>query len=149
MGWAVNVTPLHFIPKKKTWYQSCRRLSGPQSQAERIQIILPPLRLDLCTVQPIASFYTDYTIPANIQYCIEIHLSFSLISSSLFEIFLFKKSLYFRYLRTAFSISQAHSTLQRLINHKQIPDDISHILLHNQHQTLCAVLILEWHYFST
>jgi hypothetical protein len=50
MGWAVNTS------KKKTWYPSCRRLSGPQGRAEWIQIILPPPRLDLWTVQPIASY---------------------------------------------------------------------------------------------
>jgi hypothetical protein len=91
MGWAVNVTPQHFTPKKKTWYPSCRRLSGPQGQAEWIQIILPPPRLDLWTVQPIASYYTDYNIPANTQYCIEIHFCLSLNSSSLFAIFFFQE----------------------------------------------------------
>ena len=43
----------------------------------------------------------------------------------------------------AFSISGARSTLKRLIIHKWIiPDGIFHILLPNQHQILCAVLIL-------
>lgn len=43
----------------------------------------------------------------------------------------------------AFSISEARSTLKRLVIHKWIiPDGIFHIFLPNQHQTLCAVLIL-------
>jgi hypothetical protein len=43
----------------------------------------------------------------------------------------------------AFSISEARSTLNRLVIHKWIiPEGIFHILLPNQHQTLCAVLIL-------
>ena len=42
----------------------------------------------------------------------------------------------------AFSINEACSTLKRLIIQNWIPDGIFNILLPNQQQTLCAVLIL-------
>ena len=42
-----------------------RRLGEPQGWPGRVQKILPPPRLDLWTVQPVASRYTNYTIQAH------------------------------------------------------------------------------------
>lgn len=134
-------------PKKKTWYLSCRRMCGPYGQAEWIQKISPPPRFELCTIQPMESHYTDYTIPAIIQYRIEIHLRFSLNSNSVWNISFYEVPFLLISGNSregyAFSISEARSTLKRLVIHKWIiPDGIFHIFLPNQHQTLCAVLIL-------
>jgi hypothetical protein len=50
---------------KKTRYPLCRRLGGPQSRSGRVRKISPPPGFDPRTVQPVASRYTDYDIPAH------------------------------------------------------------------------------------
>jgi hypothetical protein len=53
-----------FFPGKETQYQLYRRLDGPQGRSEQVWKILPPPEFDSQPVQPIASHYTDYAIPA-------------------------------------------------------------------------------------
>jgi hypothetical protein len=62
-GWS---TPRagRFTPGKETRYPFYRRLGGPQGRFGRLRKISPPLGFDPRTVQPVASRYTDYAIPA-------------------------------------------------------------------------------------
>jgi hypothetical protein len=48
----------------KTQYPLYRKLGGPQGQSGRMQKIAPPLGFNPWTIQPIASRYTNYAIPA-------------------------------------------------------------------------------------
>ena len=48
----------------KTRYPMYRRLCGPQGRFERMRKISPPPGFDPQTVQPVASRYTDWAIPA-------------------------------------------------------------------------------------
>ena len=54
------------LPPGKTRYPLYRRLGGPQSQPGRVRKISPPPEFDPRTVQPVASRYTDWAIPAHI-----------------------------------------------------------------------------------
>lgn len=47
-----------FTPGKKTWYPLYRKLGWPQGQSGWVQKILPPLAIEPCTIQLIASRYT-------------------------------------------------------------------------------------------
>ena len=48
----------------KTWYPLYRKLGGPQGRSGRVRKISPPPGFDPRTVQPVASRYTDWAIPA-------------------------------------------------------------------------------------
>jgi hypothetical protein len=48
-----------------TQYPLYRRLGGPQGRAGQVPKISPPPGFDPWTIQPVASHYTDYTIPAH------------------------------------------------------------------------------------
>ena len=48
----------------KTQYPLYRRLGGPQGWSGQVRKISPPPGFDPRTVQPVASRYTDYAIPA-------------------------------------------------------------------------------------
>ena len=52
------------LPPGKTRYALYMRLGGPQGRSERVQKISPPSGFDPPTVQPVASLYTDWAIPA-------------------------------------------------------------------------------------
>ena len=52
------------LPPGKTRYPVCRRLGGPQGQSGEVQKILPPPGFNPRMIQPVASRYTDYAIPA-------------------------------------------------------------------------------------
>jgi hypothetical protein len=52
------------LPPGKTRYLLYRRLGGPQSRSGRVRRISPPTGFDPRTVQPVASRYTDWAIPA-------------------------------------------------------------------------------------
>ena len=54
-----------FTLGKETPYPLNRRLSGPQGLSGRARKTLPPQQFDLQIVQPVASRYTDYAIPAH------------------------------------------------------------------------------------
>jgi hypothetical protein len=53
----------HFTLTKKTEYPWYRSLSGPQGRPSQVRKISPPPGFDPWAVQPIASLYTDYTLP--------------------------------------------------------------------------------------
>ena len=52
------------LPPGKTRYPLYRRLGGPQGRSGRVRKVSPPPGFDLRTVQPVASRYTDWAIPA-------------------------------------------------------------------------------------
>ena len=54
------------LPPGKTRYPLYRKLGGPQGRSGRVRKISPPLGFDPRTVQPVASRYTDWAIPAAI-----------------------------------------------------------------------------------
>ena len=53
------------IPGKETWYPLCRRLGGSHGQFGLVWKFSPPLGFNRCTIQPVASRFTDYTILAH------------------------------------------------------------------------------------
>jgi hypothetical protein len=55
------------LPPGKTQYPLYRRLGGPQGWSGRVRKISPPQGFDPRTVQPVASRYTDWAIPAHIH----------------------------------------------------------------------------------
>ena len=62
-GWSTP-RPGHIAPGK-THYPLYRRLGGPQGQSERVRKFWPSLGFDPRTVQPVASRYIDWAIPAH------------------------------------------------------------------------------------
>ena len=52
------------LPPVMTRYPLYRRLRGPQGRSVRVRKISPPLEFDPRTVQPVASRYTNWAIPA-------------------------------------------------------------------------------------
>jgi len=54
--------PAPLPPWKETVYPLYRRLDGPWSQSGQVGKILPPLQLELQTIQPAVSLYTNYAI---------------------------------------------------------------------------------------
>jgi hypothetical protein len=63
-GWPAP-RPDHFTPGKETRYPLYRRLGGPQGWSRPVLKISPPPGFNPWTIQPVASRYTDYAIPAN------------------------------------------------------------------------------------
>jgi hypothetical protein len=59
----VSITPQSPLPPGKTRYPLYRRLDGPQGRSGRVRKIPPP-GFDPRTVQPVASLYADWAIPA-------------------------------------------------------------------------------------
>jgi len=53
------------LPPGKTLYPLYRRLGGPQGWSGQVQKIWSPPGFDSQTVQPIASRYTDSSLPAH------------------------------------------------------------------------------------
>ena len=53
------------LPPGKTRYPLYRRLGGSQGRSGRVRKISPPPGFDPRTVQPVASRYTDWAIPAH------------------------------------------------------------------------------------
>jgi hypothetical protein len=64
-GWSTP-RPCRFTPGKVTRYPLHTKLGGPQCRSGRVRKISPPPGFDPRTVQPVASRYTDYAIPAHI-----------------------------------------------------------------------------------
>jgi hypothetical protein len=62
------------LPPGKTRYPLYRRLGGSQGRSGRLRKISRPAGFDPRTVQPLASRYTDYAIPAPqcCRYCCKI-----------------------------------------------------------------------------
>ena len=63
-GLVVNATPRPIY----TRYPLYRRLGGPQGRYVRVRKISSPPGFDPLTVQPVASRYTDCTIPAHLRW---------------------------------------------------------------------------------
>jgi hypothetical protein len=55
------------LPPGKTRYPLYRRLGGPQGRSGQVRKISPPTGFDPRTVQPVASRYTDWAIPAHLD----------------------------------------------------------------------------------
>ena len=53
------------LPPGKTLYPLYRRMGGPQGRSGRVWKISPTPGFDPRTVQPVASHYTDWAIPAH------------------------------------------------------------------------------------
>ena len=53
------------LPLGKTLFPLYRRLDGPQDPSGQVQKISPPSVFDPRAVQPVASRYTDWAIPAH------------------------------------------------------------------------------------
>jgi len=53
------------LPQGKTRYPLYRRLGGPQGRSGQVRKISPPPGFDPRTVQPVASRYNDWAIPAH------------------------------------------------------------------------------------
>ena len=52
------------LPPGKNQYPLYRRFGGPQGRSGRVRKISPSAEFDPRTVQPVASRYTDWAIPA-------------------------------------------------------------------------------------
>jgi hypothetical protein len=65
MGWVVNATPRPFNPRERPGTHCIGGKVGPQVRSGRVRKISPPLGFDPRIVQPVASRYTDYAIPAH------------------------------------------------------------------------------------
>jgi hypothetical protein len=68
--------PGRFTPGKETRYPLYRRLGGPQGRSGQVRKISPQPGFDPRTVQPVASRYIDYAIPAhrNSTVCLNSHV---------------------------------------------------------------------------
>jgi len=64
-GWSMPRSG-RFTSGKETSYPSYIRLGEPQRLSGQVWKILPPLGFDPRTVEPVASRYTDYVIPAHV-----------------------------------------------------------------------------------
>jgi hypothetical protein len=60
------------LPPGKTRYTLYSRLGGPQRRSWRVRKISHPSGFNPRTVQPVASRYTDWAIPAQSSYRVEI-----------------------------------------------------------------------------
>ena len=65
MGVGGQRHPPATLPPGKTKYPQYRRLGGPRGRSGRVRKISPPPEFDPQTVQPVASRYTDWAIPAH------------------------------------------------------------------------------------
>jgi hypothetical protein len=65
MGWGSTPRPGRFTPEKETRDQLFRMLGAHQVRSGRVRKSRPPPGFDPRTVQPEASRYTDYAIPAH------------------------------------------------------------------------------------
>ena len=70
MGWVVNATPRPFYSRKRPGTHCIRGWVGPKAGLDEYGISRPPPGFDPYTVQPIASRYTDWAIPAHTCYII-------------------------------------------------------------------------------
>ena len=56
------------LPLGKTRYPLCKSLGGPQGRSGQVRKISLPPGFNPRTVQPVASRYTDWAIPPNIDW---------------------------------------------------------------------------------
>jgi hypothetical protein len=69
---------------KEARYPLYRRLCGPHGRSGLVRKISPPTGFDPRTVQPVASRYTDYAIPAHILYILDKYQHFLLNGTTCF-----------------------------------------------------------------
>ena len=69
MGVGVQLHAPAALPPGMTPYPLYRSLGRPQGRSGRVRKISPPPGFDPRTVQPVASSYTDYAIPAHTVFC--------------------------------------------------------------------------------
>ena len=65
MGWVVNATPRPIYPQERPGSHCIVGWVGPTAGLDGCGKISPPPGFDLRTVQPVASRYTVYAIPAH------------------------------------------------------------------------------------
>jgi hypothetical protein len=65
LGWKVNATPRLRYARERDPVLFYTRLCGPQGRSGRVRKISPPPGFDPWTIQPVASRYTGYAIPAH------------------------------------------------------------------------------------
>ena len=65
MGWVVNATPQPLYPRERPSTYCIGDWVGPRAGLDRCGKSRPPPGLDPQTIQPIASHYTDWAIPAH------------------------------------------------------------------------------------
>ena len=75
-----------FLPPGKTRYPLYRSLGGPQERSGRVRKISPPLGFSRRTVQPVASRYTDWAIPAPNVRIVTGNVTYRLLPPSVFHI---------------------------------------------------------------
>ena len=61
MGWVINATPRPFYPRERP---GTHCMGGWVGRFGQVRKISPPPRFDPRTVQPVASRYIDWAIPA-------------------------------------------------------------------------------------
>ena len=64
-GWGINATPRLRYAWERNPVLFYTRLCGPQGRSGRVRKISPPPGFDPWTIQPVASRYTGYAIPAH------------------------------------------------------------------------------------
>ena len=65
MGWVVNATPRPLYPRENSGTHCIRGWVGPRAALKGMRKRSPQLGFDPPTVQPVASLYADYCIPAH------------------------------------------------------------------------------------
>ena len=65
MGWVVNATPLPLYPREGPGTHRIRGWMGSRAGLDECGLSLPPAGFDLQNVQPVASRYTLYSVPAH------------------------------------------------------------------------------------
>ena len=63
MGWVINATPRSLYPREKPGTHCIGGWEGLSAGMDRCGKSRPPPGFDPRTDQPVASHYTDYTIP--------------------------------------------------------------------------------------
>jgi len=70
MGWVVNATPRPLYPRERPGTHCIRSWVGPRAGLEGCGNSRPPPGFDVRTVQPEASRYTDWAIPAHVSWAV-------------------------------------------------------------------------------
>jgi hypothetical protein len=81
-GWSTP-RPGRITPWEETRYPLYRRLGGPQGRSGRVRKTSPSPGFDPRTVQPVASRYTDWAIPARHVYWCKLNSTSGLMTNDL------------------------------------------------------------------
>jgi hypothetical protein len=106
-GGGLKTTLRPLIPEKEIWYPLYKRLGGPQGWSGQVRNISPTTWFDPRTVQPLASRFTDYNIPASqpsiyvakihVLYCVPVALRKRFFRNLIKVGFRVKEGLYWTY----------------------------------------------------